>query len=176
MSHLMLDFETLGTNPNAVVLSLGAVIFDAKEIKKSHYWTFNIEEQIKGGRSVSPDTVMWWIGRGDKAKEVFKQCKELGISLEHFVGEFAQFLSQEVDLKVWGNAATFDVTIIEDILELMGQPLPWKYFNQRCYRTAKLYFDHKIAFEGTQHNALDDAKFQAKNLIEHWKANPTREK
>lgn len=47
-----------------------------------------------------------------------------------------------------------------------GSKTPWRYTNDRCYRTIKSLYPH-IPMErtGTHHNAADDAASQAAHLI-----------
>jgi len=174
MNHIMLDFETLGTQPNAVVVSLGAVIFGLDGIKKEGYWVFDINHQIKRGRSVTGDTIAWWISQSANAKVTFSEINQKGIMLDEFIPALGHFCSGFSQLRAWGNGANFDISIIEHIYASMGHKLPWLYYNTRCYRTMKSCFGIEAGgqFKGVKHNALDDAKNQANYLIEYWKKNP----
>lgn len=43
---------------------------------------------------------------------------------------------------------------------------PWRYSNERCYRTLKSMAPHiEIQRTGTHHNAVDDARAQAEHAI-----------
>jgi len=170
MIHLMLDFETLGTRPDTAVLSLGAVIFNEKEILQTKYWEFDLANQLNSNqRSTTADTITWWLSQSKDAQKVFSPEKPT--LLREFVTEFVDFLSPYPKLKVWGNGATFDVSIIEHILFQFKTIPPWKFWDHRCYRTEKTNFTQEFPFQGTKHNALDDAKYQANNLINHWSKN-----
>jgi hypothetical protein len=67
-SLFALDIETLSTESNAVILSIGLVPFEAKPIftleslrKNSCFVKFNArEQQTIYNRSVSKDTLKWW--------------------------------------------------------------------------------------------------------------------
>lgn len=67
-SLFALDIETLATEANAVILSIGLVPFEAKPIftleglrKNSFFVKFNArEQQTMYNRSVSKDTLKWW--------------------------------------------------------------------------------------------------------------------
>ena len=59
----MIDIETLGTGPDAVVLSVGAVKFSPYNPQEPHaktLWKPNIDEQTTAGRSVLESTLEWW--------------------------------------------------------------------------------------------------------------------
>jgi hypothetical protein len=171
----MLDFETLGQNPDAAVVSLGAVIFNKEKFLDEKLWLFNLNGQLQGPRKASGDTITWWLGQGEKAKSVFEKAGREGILLRDFVPDFIDFLNGK-DVRVWGNGATFDVSIIEHILLQQGRTPPWKFWNVRCYRTMKACFGIDKPFTGTKHDALDDAKHQANCLMEYWKSNPAADK
>ncbi len=85
----------------------------------------------------------------------------------------SQLASRAVDLAergwnliyVWSHGANFDEPLWTAAAAAVGQGVPWKFWNVRCTRTAfdLRNFDPKsIAREGTHHNALDDAKHQAR--------------
>src|SRR5690606_12661716 len=75
MNHIMLDLETLDTASSAVVVSIGAVAFDpyTNAIGDKFYveMTEDIAEQQKKGRTISGDTVRWWMQQDVLAKRVF---------------------------------------------------------------------------------------------------------
>jgi exodeoxyribonuclease VIII len=169
--HLMLDFETLGQNPDAAVVSLGAVIFDKEKIIDEALWVFNLNGQLSGRRTASGDTIAWWMKQEQKARSVFEKANTEGLLLRDFVPQFQKFIDGR-DIRVWGNGATFDVSIAEHILRQQGAEMPWKFWNIRCYRTMKACFEIDKPFVGTKHDALDDALHQTKCLMEYWMKNP----
>jgi hypothetical protein len=174
----MLDFETLGQSADTAVLSLGAVIFTRDAFIETRYWSFSLHGQIASGkRTVNADTLLWWLGQGDGAKRVFQESNDVGTLLKDFAPPFVAFVKKAgSDVRVWSNGATFDIPIIEHILSQQGQPVPWKFWNQRCYRTMKACFGIDKKFEGVKHNALDDSKHQANCLMEYWAKNPSADK
>lgn len=171
-NNLMLDFETLGNKPDTAVLSLGAVVFDKDKVLAEKLWIFNVDGQLEAKRSVKMDTLIWWLTKSTKAKEVFDRSKD-GLMIREFVPQFIKFCEPYSGLRVWGNGATFDVSIIENILDLSRTKPPWQFYNIRCYRTMKSCFGiDKRDIKNISHDALQDAKEQAQCLIEYWKTNP----
>lgn len=172
-NHLMLDFETLGNTPDTAVVSLGAVLFNREGIFAERLWLFNLTGQLDGRRRfATADTITWWMGQGEKAKSVFEKAQREGVLLKDFATQFVEWVDPKRDVRVWGNGATFDVSIIESILLQQGVKAPWKFWNHRCYRTLKqCYGIEKTKFQGTKHDALDDSKHQATQLIQYWKDN-----
>lgn len=73
---------------------------------------------------------------------------------------------------VWGNGATFDMTLLEAVYELTGIECPWN--NERVFWTVRdlrtlvdlANLDKKtVPFTGTPHVALDDALHQAEIAV-----------
>ena len=56
--------------------------------------------------------------------------------------------------------------LLEAAFKAVKRPVPWKWSMNRCYRTVKnLFPDVKMERSGTHHNALDDARDQARHLM-----------
>ena len=78
-------------------------------------------------------------------------------------------------LRVWGNGATLDNVIIRATFERHVFYFPWQFWNDRDVRTivemgraAAFHPRYEILFEGDLHNALADAKHQAKYVAAIW--------
>ncbi|HHB9818735.1 TPA: 3'-5' exonuclease, partial [Salmonella enterica] len=78
-------------------------------------------------------------------------------------------------MKVWGNGATFDNVILRGAYERAGKICPWPFWNDHDVRTLvtlgrSIGFDPKkdMPFIGEQHNALADARHQAKYVSAIW--------
>ena len=72
-------------------------------------------------------------------------------------------------MKVWGNGSTFDISIMENILNMYRIKLPWSYNGVMDLRTFRRFIARGATVEnlGVAHNALDDAKSQAVFVIKH---------
>jgi exodeoxyribonuclease VIII len=157
----MLDLETLGTSPDSVIIAIGAVKFDNDCVYDRFYQVVDPDSCVKAGLKIDADTVMWWMQQDIKAREVFKTK---GVPLKTALLQFAEWV--EEDEAVWGNGADFDNVLLSTAYRLCNAPTPWKYYNNRCYRTMKnMYPSIKAAHTGVKHNALDDAEAQAVHLI-----------
>lgn len=178
MNHIMLDLETLDTTSSAVVISIGAVAFDphTKELGEKFYveFTTDLQAQQRLGRTISADTVTWWMQQGAAAKQIFADPAPEGVrrvSTAQGLAEFASFVARHGGKKVelWGNGADFDNVIIGSLFDTFGLVKPWSYSRNRCYRTMKnlgIGPRRPLVREGTHHNALDDAITQAVHLQE----------
>lgn len=168
MKHLMLDWETMGNKPNAAVIALGACFFDPAtgKIGAKFYTDINLQSSVDAGLDIDPSTVLWWMQQSDEARAKFQQ-NEAAPSVALAMNEFKVWLEgrRTETLSVWGNGVGFDNIIAANVFRKLGFECPWKFFEDRCYRTVKnLYPDVKCEFEGIKHYALDDAIYQAKRL------------
>lgn len=164
MNHVMLDIETLDTRVSAVILSIGAVRFDpAKvgEVNDTFYTNVDIDSCLELGRTISGGTLYWWLDKEQAARD---RIATNPVPLPQALEQLSQFI-REHDC-VWGNGAAFDNAILADAYRSCGMQTPWRYYQDMCYRTMKTLFGQLELpeFEGTKHDALDDAVNQAKRL------------
>jgi len=166
--HIMLDLETMGINPNAAIVSIGAVAFDPKvnEILDEIYIIIDLESSVNKGGIMDASTVLWWMRQDDSARLVFNDFRsEMHEALFGFY-DFLDSCSDYDTRLIYGNGSDFDNVILDSAYKRMKIPTPWKYYNNRCYRTLKnLRPDIQLERTGTHHNALDDAKCQAIHLM-----------
>ena len=168
--HLMFDIETLSTKPDAIVLSIGAVLFNKHCITDTFYVNLSMKEQLGNGRSITESTFYWWMQQAQEASAAVTtnvQC--VGTGLMHLM----EWLTDQVDmetLKVWGNGATFDNVIMRHLLESNGytEQMLWKFWNDRCFRTYVAENKIEKVHPDVAHHALADARAQAMTLIRYW--------
>lgn len=162
--NVMIDLETLGTKPGCKILSIGAVVFGAVAFNyRIEFYKTIISNKGQELLSVNTDTVEWWNKQSIEArKELFDNEKSeyLDQILKQFSGWIGR-LAHEGTVRVWGNAASFDLKILEHAYQVYGIPVPWNYRNEMCFRTLKNLFPYSQDFVGVPHNALDDAINQA---------------
>ena len=177
MNHIMLDIETLDTAQSAVVLSIGAVVFDpfSKQLGEKFYveFTNDLDTQQRVGRTVSAATATWWMQQGAAAKQIFADPAPEGVrrvSTAQGLTEFASFIARNggKEAQLWGNGADFDNVIVGSLFDSFGLTKPWSYSKNRCYRTMKRLFGENVKLhrQGVHHNGLDDAITQAVHLQE----------
>lgn len=168
MNNIMLDIETMGQSQNAAIVAIGAVAFDTHGVTETFYVRVSLKDAAKYGE-IDADTVLWWMGQEDSAREEITASDAL--SLADALRLFSSFVAIHRDEKegvaVWGNGADFDNAIVTNAYRKTGIPVPWEFWENRCYRTIKnLFRDVNIQRNGICHKAVDDAKDQAKHLIE----------
>ena len=169
MKHLngiMVDIETLGTAVGSVILSIGAVRFDveSKTIHDEFYVNIDPEPQKAAGMLIDKSTVQWWKGQPKAAAFLKHDQRHPAEALQSFI----DYVRKDTDEKIWCWGAAFDIPMIEKAINIILQDkAPWKYRNVMCTRTIANMFQAGISrADGTHHNALDDARNQAKFLID----------
>lgn len=164
----MLDLETMGNGPNAAIVAIGAVEFEPEIflLGREFYRVVDLASSVELGGEIDASAVQWWLGRSDEARAAIRQSPQ--IHIKPALVQFAEWLSHcSADIQLWGNGAAFDNVILAQAYKRAGLEVPWKFWNDRCYRTlAALHPDTPPGHgEGTAHHALDDARTQAKHLL-----------
>ncbi|HBP7889732.1 TPA: 3'-5' exoribonuclease, partial [Escherichia coli] len=172
--HLMIDLETMGKNPDAPVISIGAIFFDPQTGDMGPEFSKTIDLETAGG-VIDRNTIKWWLKQSREAQSAIMTDE---IPLDDALLQLREFIDEnsgEFFVQVWGNGANFDNTILRRSYERQGIPCPWRYYNDRDVRTIvelgkAIDFDARTAipFEGERHNALDDARYQAKYVSAIW--------
>ena len=172
--HLMIDLETMGKNPDAPIISIGAIFFDPQTGDMGPEFSKTIDLETAGG-VIDRDTIKWWLKQSREAQSAIMTDE---IPLDDALLQLREFIDEnsgEFFVQVWGNGANFDNTIWRRSYERQGIPCPWRYYNDRDVRTIvelgkAIDFDARTAipFEGERHNALDDARYQAKYVSVIW--------
>ena len=158
----MLDLETLGTRPGSAIRAIGAVKFDGEKITSEFYQRIDLRSCVAHGLVIDASTVLWWLGQSDAARHEFTRS---GVALSVGLELFRVWI-EDADAQVWGNGAAFDNALLAEAYARLDQRTPWKFTNDRCYRTLKaLYPVADFVGVGTHHHALDDARSQALHLI-----------
>lgn len=172
--HLMIDLETMGKNPDAPIISLGAIFFDPQTGEMGPEFSKTIDLDTAGG-VIDRDVIKWWLKQSREAQSAILTDE---IPLDDALLQLREFIDENscgFYVRVWGNGANFDNVILRRSYERQGIPCPWRYCNDRDVRTIvelgnSIGFDVRmtIPFEGVPHNALDDARHQAKQVSAIW--------
>lgn len=172
---IMVDLETLGQRPGCTILSIGAVAFDPStgEVDSANgfYVVVNRESCELHKLEEDQSTKDWWAKQSAAARKVLDQANDKSKSYDlvealDMFGTWMTSLASKRQLKMWGNGSDFDNAILAVCYARAGLPLPWEFWNNRCYRTLKnLVPTVAMARSGTYHNALDDAISQAQHAV-----------
>jgi len=173
MYDLMLDLETLGTKPGAVVLSVGAVQFNrlSGKIIDKFYAEINPVSSQECGLHLDADTIQWWMSQSEEARKIFTSTERMVLPSVVRSFEFWYRQLSEPVKYIWAQGQDFDAPIWARAIIAGGRTPPWEYNQLRDTRTAYLMayeltgFNHRnIKREGVHHNALDDCYHQIKCL------------
>ncbi|MEC9752782.1 3'-5' exoribonuclease [Escherichia coli] len=172
--HLMIDLETMGKNPDAPIISIGAIFFDPQTGDMGPEFSKTINLETAGG-VIDRDAIKWWLKQSREAQSAIMTDE---IPLDDALLQLREFIDEnsgESFVQIWGNGANFDNVILRRSYERQGIPCPWRYYHDRDVRTIvelgkAIDFDARTAipFEGERHNALDDARYQAKYVSAIW--------
>ena len=167
-THIMIDLETLSTRANATIVSIGAVKFNLQDgVLDTFYINVDAKSCKEFGLHVSKDTVKWWSEQKPEAlKALMVDPKPLDVALEKFI----EWIGPK-EIMIWGNGASFDVTILEEAMSAIGiKKYPWFHWNIMCFRTVMNLMglrnsDIRKAENDLHHHALDDAMSQTNTLL-----------
>ena len=134
-THAMIDIETLGTMPNSVILSVGAVKFDPFKSDEPHdgrHWKIDVDAQTSKGRFVDEKTLAWWS-------------------------------KQEKDIQNRAFSDQFDMVILEDFFRDFVHHMNWFYWQVSDCRTLfkMMPQDPRKQIQEDLHDAQADAHWQA---------------
>lgn len=158
-TNIMLDLETMGLTPNSAIVAIGAVKFTATEILDTFYQTIDLDTTTG---DCDTSTIKWWLSQSQPARDELINAEA---SESEVLENFIKWIGDD-EPYMWGNSAAFDNVILGAVYHRNGIEKPWKYRNDRCYRTINMLFPvEDIAQVGIQHCAIDDAVYQTTKLI-----------
>jgi hypothetical protein len=181
--HVMLDLETLALTRDALVVSIGAAVFDpsaedGETVGPSFHAVLDRDSQ-RTFRATDAGTVSWWSRQSTEARAVFDEPKEPVPAALQALDQFIHdFCSREYE--VWGNGPTFDNEILASLYHDVGFSPPWRtspdggYRGKadKCFRTLKGLFPSQYSVlqqrrrrDLTEHHAEKDALWQADTAV-----------
>jgi hypothetical protein len=162
-THIMIDIETLGTNPDCVILSVGAVKFDPFGTTVPQHktlWRPNIDQQLEAGRTVDEGTLEWWSKQAADIRENAFSTDDR-IDLDDFFKSLNRYMTGAD--KIWCQGPQFDMVIIEDLYRQFDHHRNWAYWQVSDCRTIfnMMPVDPRKAIQQNLHRADEDAYWQA---------------
>lgn len=166
MIDIMVDLETTDTLPTSSIVSIGACRIDWKnrEIVDDFYIVVNQQSGLDLGLTKSESTMKWWETLPPEHRAALD---EPGVMLPDALLEFANYLRPfgRRSIQIWGNGSDFDNAILANAFNTCGFQLPWDFWNNRCFRTMNSLYGRVFGKLDNNHNALDDARNQARRLL-----------
>lgn len=173
-SDLMVDLETLGTAPNAVITEVALVPFnrasqgDHATKSESLVMRLNCEEQERRGRRTYVGTLLWWLERDP---DYISNALQGGLALDMATRNIATYISGVNPARIWAKSPTFDLNIIRNLLAYNSEHgIPWSYKQERDVRNSddlsKLLPDNTIV--RAHHDAYKDCLAQIVHVQMEW--------
>jgi len=169
---LMIDVESAGKGATGALMSIGAVFFNYTNecvLGPTFNKVIHLATSVRDGGTMDPSTFLWWMRQSQEARFAVAFG---GGEVREVLAEFTKFIEETStvkDVRPWGNSPKFDMQKIEHAYKGARLPVPWHFTNERCFRTVRCLHAHVVydpKEKGTgNHNALDDAIFQAKHLF-----------
>lgn len=159
--HIMIDIETAGRDPDAIILEIGAIAFDPEtflEIDRFHACP-SWPEQVHRGRTKDKDTLTFHEKQGTRLEDFLPPAP--------FVSSLSSFLDwvkghNPARLWAWGH--DFERPILEHAAQSIGRQLPWRYNRFHCARSIwALAFDEESA-PPRPHRAIPDCEAEIRDL------------
>jgi exodeoxyribonuclease VIII len=157
MADLMIDIETVGTGPEACILTIAAQTFDplGTGYHKQQFYA-RIDPDSQPGRNIEQGTIDWWATQPAEAQEeAFGPDNR--IPLDTALEELGQLIWRSKS--IWANGPTFDMNILEHAYKSFHRPLPWQYYRVRDARTVYALYPG-LGKPPTSHHALEDCRRQ----------------
>lgn len=164
-NNIIIDIETLGRRNDAAITQVGLVIAD-KNFNILNKFLIQIDPKAwhTCNRTFTGKTLLWWMQQkntpvSNTSTHSVYSYKEL---IEKLKLIFRMYNTSET--LVW-TKGSMDLFCIKDLFEYFDMELPWEFWQPRDIRTAKEFIEEWQTFENNNHNALDDALNQLRELI-----------
>lgn len=181
-THLLIDFETMGTNVNeAAVIDCSAIVFNTdkmlsndpytmKSLAKVKRFKLSMKDQVANyGWKIEEETLKFWETVSDDAKTKIKMTPT-DLTVNQFCEQFIDYLidNPKID-RWWSRSNTFDPIIIWRIFKaaqkashLEAHLSYWKVRDIRTFIDAKLNFPAMTSFV-----PVEDEEFWNKAFVQH---------
>lgn len=175
MIDIMLDLETLGTAPGSVILSIGAATStDATFDRK-----IDLADSLYRGLNADISTLAWWRQQSSAAwEEATRNGERYGLPASlHSLSQWLLVLragdgKTGERLRLWGDGANFDITMLECAYRACNIAVPWSYREVYCYRTLRQLLNSEKPASTLAHSAVSDAQAQLEHLANLLKQVP----
>jgi exodeoxyribonuclease VIII len=157
MADLMIDIETVGTGPEACILTIAAQAFDplGSGYHKQQFYA-RIDPDSQPDRNIEQGTIEWWATQPPEAQEEAFGLDNR-VPLDTALEELGRLIWKSKS--IWANGPTFDMNILEHAYKSHGRPLPWQYYRVRDARTVYALYPG-LGKPAASHHALEDCRRQ----------------
>ena len=143
--HGMVDIETMGTDPKAAIITIGACIIDpfGQDTEatipddRKFSATISFQDNQKHGRTFDADTIAWWLRQSKEAQQGLQEGDIT--NLKKALTEFNLFFSSQPSRvsRIWAKDPDFDCVIFQNAYKEAGHMWPFKFWESRSVRTSR---------------------------------------
>lgn len=157
--NLVLDFETMGTEPTTcAVVDCSVMIFDwddfttnpytTKDINRVRRFKLNVAEQVKEyGYEIEEDVIQFWSEQSKEVRDKIKPSQQ-DLTVKEFVSNFHNLVVDENIGHWWTRGNAFDPIIITRLFDSQGRKSHlYNYLKYYMVRDMRTYIDAKFDFE-----------------------------
>lgn len=177
MKDLIIDFETLGSEPiDCVTIDCSVMVFDwdkmlsdnpytLKDINLTRKFKLSVSDQVKNYNYRIEDEVLEFWQKQDK--EVRNQIKPKpdDLTVEEFVKQFHDYVIDANVKHWWSRSNTFDPVILTRLFDSQGKKQHlYEYLKFYLVRDTRTYIDAKFNFENKKNGfcpVSDEAGWEA---------------
>ena len=96
MKDVMIDIETLGNGPMAVMIQFGAVYFDRHtgETGKQVFFNVDADSCVELGFEMDSSTVFWWLQQSPEARQSITTQKTNRLDIHNAMHVINDFLKE----------------------------------------------------------------------------------
>lgn len=177
-NHIMVDLETLGTKPNSLMLTIGAIRFnpwkndiDTDMNDMDTFYRRVSFESYEGLDHVIDDATLEWWGKQDESVRAEAFAEDDRHDIRNVLVDFHKWCGG-IDA-IWANGTGFDLNILEHFSRELKRGVAWNYWQARDARTLYALTPNLERPKGAAHHALWDcwsqlvgvqASFRALNI------------
>jgi len=160
MKDLIIDFETMGTEPTScAAVDVSVMVFDwdrmlssnpytVKDIKDTRTFKLSVGDQVQNyGWKVEQSVIDFWLQQSKEVRARIKP-KPDDLTVEAFVKEFHDYIIDAGVKHWWSRSNTFDPVILTRLFDSQGKKEHlYSYLKYYLVRDTRTYIDAKFNFE-----------------------------
>lgn len=167
----VIDEESLSTEPNAALYSIGATMIKDLDIVDRFYVNIDPQSCLDVGLHQSQSTMEWWAKQGKAAQDVLLTDR---VPLRHALQMWSDWIAKHggKSVRLMGNGPRADNQWLDSAYKACGMENPTPYWNDIDHRTLNWIggvwlglSKDDVKFKGVKHHAGDDAEHEAQHAI-----------
>ncbi|WGH28562.1 ribonuclease H-like domain protein [Vibrio phage 13VV501A] len=167
----VIDEESLSTEPNAALYSIGATMVKDLDIVDRFYVNIDPQSCLDVGLHQSQSTMEWWAKQGKAAQDVLLTDR---VPLRQALQMWSDWIAKHggKSVRLMGNGPRADNQWLDSAYKACGMENPTPYWNDIDHRTLNWIggawlglSKDDVKFKGVKHHAGDDAEHEAQHAI-----------